>query len=118
MKKIDKSQLPDKRLFESFDLFLLALLDVDPKSFLVEMASLYGQETAMSMVDLFGGTVIKVPTKEAVMDAVKRACIWRDFSAGKSSQELSDEYNVSGKKVYAIVERYRQLTKVEETGNV
>lgn len=108
----------NKQLFESLDLFTLALLDVDPSSLIVEICSLFGQDMAMKLVDLFGGSVIKVPTKHQIHEAVRRACVWRDFNAGKSVVEICEAYSLHHKAVYAMIDRLKTLSQVKEVADV
>lgn len=107
------------RLFESLDMFTLALLDVDPVSLISEVASVFGQDVAMRLVDLFGGSVVRVPTKEAVKDAVVRACIWRDHNAGVGIDQICESYGMRSKAVYAIIDRFKVLSEAAgKVGNV
>lgn len=106
------------RLFESLDMFSLALLDADPASLVVEIGSLFGQDVVLKLVEIFGGSVIRVPTKEQIQDAVRNACVWRDFSAGKSVSEICEEYSLHHKTVYAIVDRFKTFSSVKDVVDV
>lgn len=106
------------RLFESLDMFTLSLLDADPASLIVEIGSLFGQDVVLKLVELFGGSVIRVPSKEELQEAVKRACVWRDYQAGKSISDICEEYSLHHKTAYAIIDRYKTLKSVGDVADV
>lgn len=100
-----------KELKEKSDLFYLAMLDADPNGLLGELSEMLGEEATMRIIDIFGGTTIKIPSKEKIRDAVRRACIWHDARVGISLDEICFRYSLSLSSVTRMIDEWDKIHK-------
>ncbi|TXH14506.1 MAG: hypothetical protein E6R03_08950 [Hyphomicrobiaceae bacterium] len=98
-----------KELQEKSDLFYLSMIDADPDGLMGEFAKMLGEEAAMKIVDIFGGTSIKIPSKEKIRKAVRRACVWHDAKNGVSLDEICFRYSLSLVSATRIIDEWDKL---------
>ena len=103
-----------KEMREVFDLFYLAILDIDPDSVLPEMVSILGQQKAMQFLEIFQGTTVHIPKISKIRLAVKNAGIWRDHCKGIPLNEIEDKYSVTQNYVLKTIDRWKVLHKAAD----
>lgn len=104
---------PSEKLVETADLFYLAMVDVDPTSIIAELASMVGNENVLKLVEIFGGTTIKVPSVEEIRRAAKNASIWVDARNGVPVNEIAAKHSVSEAMVLRSIGRWNELDKAK-----
>lgn len=98
-----------KDVKEKSDLFFLSMIDADPNGLMGEFTKLLGEEATMRIVDIFGGTTIKIPSKSKIQKAVRRACIWHDAKSGMSLDDICFRYGLSLASVSKIIDEWDKI---------
>ena len=64
----------------------------------------------MTIIDIFGGMTIKVPSRKKIANAVKNAAVWNDHEKSLLSiDEIADKHNITPSKVLKIIDRWSTL---------
>jgi Mor family transcriptional regulator len=87
------------------DRLLMALIASDSLSALPELFGILGREKFLEFVDIFGGMVLKIPSRGALQAALRDTTIHQRHSQGVTAEVLSNEYGISVRQVYRIVAR-------------
>jgi hypothetical protein len=86
------------------------MLDIDSNGIIAELVSMLGQENAMRLIDIFGGTTVSIPSKDTVARAIRHACAWVDYSINKIPLDvLCVKYDMTMRRMSEIVEKWQKI---------
>lgn len=109
-----RSALPSEEMLESSDLLVLAMIDIDPEAVTAELVSIVKPEGFIRLLQIFGGTTIKIPSIKEVKAAVKRAMVWKDYQNQFTFEELADKYSITVDAAIGIVNRWGVLNRARK----
>lgn len=111
---------------QTLDLIKVALLEFGLESHLPELYDIFGEESLLKFLDIFGGCTITIPSRHEVRDVIRDVRIYLELSRiAKTAEgrrnvvsELCTRYDISPRTVYNIFGRMELSFKKYRVGGV
>lgn len=98
---MDKSLELDSH--SSFYYLALSMMMREENSVLPEIMYILNPEQIKLFLDMFGGTTLRVPTREEFATILQAALVtYRRFCEGMTTQAIQDDLNIDGNKMRSI----------------
>lgn len=103
-----------KRTKKQLNTLLLVLLADEEYSLLPELYQIFGEETLLEFLDVFGGVELKVPRRNHLLRSIRDVAIYHRLEKSNKPtvvNELASEYDISPETVKRIHLRISQVVR-------
>ena len=110
-----KVSILDAHAARKIDALQVALLRISHTSVLPELYEVFGTETLLEFLDIFGGVTVEVPSREILENAIRDTFIFFQLDTCEDSEksdvekDLSDRYGITKLQVKHIYQDMQEF---------
>lgn len=78
-----------------------------------ELAEVIGMEAFCNLSKAYGGDTVYVAHTDSCIVPVRNRCIQEEYKAGAGVKQLARKYNLSGRRIYGIVNEQQERKKTD-----
>lgn len=106
----DKFIILDPNLEKTIDMVTMVLLHYNRHSVLPEILEVFGTELTIKFLDIFGGTTVKVPSRDSLHSCVRDVNVYLRLKAGSATvEDLAHDYQLDKMDIKRIYLSSKQI---------